>query len=355
MGIEISSMNKIITITKSETIRDALKKIGLNGYKCITVVDQKNKLKGTISDGDIRRAILKKTNINSKIELIYNKKPFYLKEQFFSKKELKNYFLTKKVDIIPVVNKYNILVNVFNLKEIINEKVIKKPIKGVSVVVMAGGKGTRMKPFTNVLPKPLIPIGGITAIEKILNNLNEYGLKNCTLTINDKSQIIRAFFSEIKNKYKIKFFEEKTPLGTIGSLKMINKNHIDNDVMVTNCDIFTNFDLYDFYSFHKKNDFDVTIVASDKKYDIPYGVCEISKNGTLKNILEKPSFDFFVNVGFYLFSKKVIDIIPINKYLDVNHFIMLAKKKGFKIGIFPISDEDWSDIGQWSEFKSLKL
>ena len=165
MGIEISSMNKIITITKSETIRDALKKIGLNGYKCITVVDQKNKLKGTISDGDIRRAILKKTNINSKIELIYNKKPFYLKEQFFSKKEFKNYFLTKKVDIIPVVNKHNILVNVFNLNEIINEKVIKKPIKGVSVVVMAGGK-TRMKPFTNVLPKPLIPIGGITAIEK---------------------------------------------------------------------------------------------------------------------------------------------------------------------------------------------
>ena len=355
MGFKISTMNKIITITKNETIREALKKIGKSGFKCVTVVDNNYELKGTISDGDIRRAILKKVNINSKINLVFNKKPFFLKEGSFSKKKLKNHFLKNKVDIIPVVNNKKKLIKVLSLKELLDDKETKKPIKNVSVVIMAGGKGTRMKPFTNVLPKPLIPIGGMTAIEKILNNLSEYGLKKCILSINDKSEIIKAFFSELKNKNNIKFFEEKKPLGTIGSLKMINKNHVNNDIMVTNCDIFTNFDLFDFYSFHKENKFDITIVASDKKYDIPYGVCQISKNGTLNNILEKPSLDFFVNVGFYLFSKKVINIIPKNKYLDVNHFIMLAKRKGYKIGIFPIADEDWADSGQWSEFKSIKI
>ena len=220
---------------------------------------------------------------------------------------------------------------------------------------MAGGKGTRMKPFTNVLPKPLIPIGGVTAIEKILNNFKEYGLKNFILSINEKSEIIKAFFHELMGKYKVKFVQEKKPLGTVGSLKIINKKYLKSDMLVTNCDVIVNFDLLDFYNFHKDNKFDITIVASDKKYDIPYGVCEISKDGTLKNISEKPSYDFFISIGFYLFSKKVLDIIPKNKHFDANQLIASAKKKRFKIGIFPIRDDNWSDVGQWSEFKSIKL
>lgn len=346
---------KSINILSSESIRSALQKISKSGTKCIAVVDNKNKLLGTLSDGDIRRAILKKAKLSKSISSIYNKKPFYFIENQYSLEKIKKYFLNNKIDIIPVVNNRNQLVKIINWNEIFkNNKVLKK-IKDLQVVIMAGGKGTRLKPFTNILPKPLIPIKDNTAIELIIENLISYGLDNFTISIHEKSEIIKAFFHELQPKYKVNFIKEPKPLGTIGSLKLLKKNNLKNNILVTNCDILSNFDLIDFYNFHKDNHFDLTMVASEKRFEIPYGVCKIFNEGTLKSVEEKPSFDFLVNIGIYIINKKIINLVPKNKLFNANELINRAKKKGFKVGVFPVSESNWQDTGQWSEFSKIKL
>ena len=346
---------KSLNIFSSESIRIALQKISKSGTKCITVVDKKNKLLGTLSDGDIRRAILKKAKLNKSISSIYNKNPFYLTENKFSNDKIKNYFLNDKLDIIPIVNSKKQVVKILNWNEIFkNNKSVKK-ISDLQVVIMAGGKGTRLKPFTNILPKPLIPIKDKTAIELIIENLKSYGLDNFTINIHEKSEIIKAFFHELKPKYKVNFIKETKPLGTIGGIKLIEKKKIKNHILITNCDILTNFDLLDFYNFHKDNNFDLTMVASEKRFEIPYGVCKISKDGKLKSVDEKPSFDFLVNIGVYILNKKVINLIPKNKFYNANELINRAKKKSLRIGVFPVSETSWKDTGQWSEFSKINL
>tara|TARA_Y100000816_G_C26061740_1_gene557576 strand:- start:829 stop:1491 length:663 start_codon:yes stop_codon:yes gene_type:complete len=220
---------------------------------------------------------------------------------------------------------------------------------------MAGGKGTRLKPFTNILPKPLIPIKDKTAIEVIIENLRSYGLDNFTISIHEKSEIIKAFFHELQPKFKVNFIKEPKPLGTIGSLNLLNKKKIKNNILITNCDILSNFDLIDFYNFHKDNNFDLTLVASEKRFEIPYGVCKIFNEGKLKSVEEKPSFDFLVNIGVYIVNKKVINLIPKNKFYNANELINRSKKKGLKVGVFPVSENNWKDTGQWSEFSKIKL
>ena len=347
-------MNNNITISSTESIRVALQKIGESGSKCITVVDKSKKLIGTLSDGDLRRAILKKKKLTDSILSIFNKNPFFLIDKKYSKNEIRNFFLKNKLDIVPIVNEKKILIKTLSLSETFKDTNIFKKINNVTTVIMAGGKGTRLRPFTNVLPKPLIPIQGKTAIEKIIEHFRLYGLNSFTISIHEKSEIIKAFFHELKPSYKIKFIEEDKPLGTIGSLNLIKKKELKKDLLVTNCDILSNFDLYDFYNFHKEKGFDITIVASDKKYIIPYGVCNISKNGRLIKVQEKPSLDFLVNIGIYLLNKKVLKLISKNKACDTNQLINLARKKGFKVGVFHVSDTNWSDIGQWSEFSKLE-
>lgn len=348
-------MMKLNNIHPSENIRKALSRISKSGMKCIAVVDNKKKLLGTLSDGDIRRAILNKAKLTKDISGIYNKDPFFLIENSYDLNKLRTLFSEKKLDIIPVVNSKKKLLKIISWNEIFKERKLIKNEKDLQVVIMAGGKGKRLKPFTNILPKPLLPIQDKTAIEHIIDNYKAIGIDNFIITIFDKSEIIKSFFREIQPSYKIKFVVEPKPLGTIGGLKLIKKNFIKKNILVTNCDILTNFDILDFYNFHKDNNFDLTIVASEKRFEVPYGVCKISKGGKLNSVDEKPNFDFLVNIGIYMFKNKVLNLIPKNKVYDANELINHAKKKGYKIGVFPISEGDWQDTGQWSEFTKIKL
>jgi NDP-sugar pyrophosphorylase family protein len=216
---------------------------------------------------------------------------------------------------------------------------------------MAGGKGSRLKPFTEVLPKPLIPLNDKTVVEHIINSFTDNGLKEFYISINFKGKILKAFFEELNSKLIIKFLEENKPLGTAGSLYKL-RNKISSTFIVTNCDVIFKFDINDLINFHKESQLDVTLVVSAKQFEIPYGACETDNEGFLKKIIEKPKLDYLINTGLYVFESTVLDYIPKNKFYNMNELIQKLIKDNKKIGVFPINSNAWLDLGQWDEYKN---
>jgi dTDP-glucose pyrophosphorylase len=337
--------------TKSNiTISQALERIAKSGDKYLIVVNNQNQLIGTLVDGDLRRAIISKKNLDDTIEEIYNKNPFYLVEENFDFKNVKKILLKKKINFAPVVDKNKKVLNSISLIDLLSDKEILNKHIDVPVVIMAGGIGSRLEPFTKILPKPLIPINNKPVIEHIIDSFLKFGIKNFFLSINYKSKILKYYFKEYKPKFKLFFLEEKKPLGTAGSLIYL-KNTIDQVFFLTNSDIILHIDYKDLYIFHKKNKYDITLVTAAKEFQVSYGVCILNKNGSFKNIKEKPKFNFFTNTGVYVLNKSIINLITENKKIDMDELIRLAKLKKKKIGIFPISDHQWVDIGQWNEYQ----
>lgn len=346
-------MNKI-TIAVSATIKNALEKLDKEQVGTLVVIDKENKYLGTLSNGDLRRAILRTKNINQKIVNYFNKNSTFMFKENFSHEKASAIILKKKYDFIPILTKKMKLNKIYRHKEAKRSKTTRKDkneIKGVPVVIMAGGLGTRLEPFTSILPKPLIPINEKPIIRHIIESFKHGGIKNYFITLNYKSILLKSYFKEIKLKEKIQFIEEKKPLGTIGAIKLI-EHKLPKNFFLTNCDTIIKANYEEIYKFHKKNLYDITIVASLKKYVIPYGVCEINKDYSLEKLNEKPFYDLLVNTGLYCINKEIIKRIPKNKKYDVNTFISALKKDQKKIGIYPISGKSWIDIGQWSEYKN---
>ena len=215
---------------------------------------------------------------------------------------------------------------------------------------MAGGKGSRMEPFTKVLPKTLIPINEKPIIEHIIEQFTNVGCLNYYLTVNYKGKILKAYFEELQPNYNVSFVDEKDPLGTAGSLQYL-RGKFDKPFFVTNCDIIIKTDFTSLYEFHRKGGYDITLVASAKEYIIPYGTCELNGKGHLSHINEKPKYDFLINTGLYILNPNILELIPKNKFYHITSLIEDAKKKGKKVGVFPIDDEAWIDVGQWAEYQ----
>jgi dTDP-glucose pyrophosphorylase len=345
-------INKYL-ITQEASISKAILKLNLSGEKCLIVIDKKKKLIGTLSDGDIRKKIIKGFSVKNKIKNIYNKNPIYLRRQSFSDSEAKKIFFSKKIDLLPVVDK-NLKVVKIITKNILKEKNFFYPrvSKDLGLFILAGGKGVRMQPFTNVFPKPLLPLNNKTVLDQILDNFYIQGFKKAYVSINYKSEIIQSYFKENFTKIKIKFIKEKNFLGTAGSIKFI-KNKCKN-FLVCNCDVITKFNLQNAYKFHKDNKNDITILSSSKKLQIPYGVSEIDEvSKKLINIIEKPTFNFFVNIGIYIIKNNIIKLIPDNQIpFDFPELIKTAHKKNKKVGTYSVNDDLWFDVGQWGDYIS---
>jgi len=219
---------------------------------------------------------------------------------------------------------------------------------------MAGGKGTRLKPFTKVLPKPLIPVGDKTVVDHIIDRFVDYGIKEFYLTVNYMSKIIQAYFEEKNPDYKISFAEEEEPRGTAGSLTL-TKDFLKTPFFVSNCDVIIEADYSDIYQFHLKGRYDITLVAAAKQFHIPYGVCELNHHGGLKNIQEKPEYNFLVNTGLYVLNPKVLGMIPDKGLFHMTHLIEKVKEEKGTVGVYPVSENSWIDVGQWEEYrKALK-
>ena len=345
---------KKIFIQPNSSIKEALRQLDKTNEGCLIVVNKKNKLLGTLSDGDLRRIILKGKLINDKISGIYEKKPTFIKKESYSLNHIKDIFLKKMIDVIPIVDNSKKVIDIVFFAELFKKNKNNKHAKKLSttVVIMAGGKGTRLEPFTNVLPKPLVPINEKPIIEHIIEKFIRNKFYNFIITLSYKNKILRAYFQEMKPKFKLSFIDEPKPLGTVGGLSLM-KSKLKKPFIVTNCDTIIDVNFEDLMNFHTTNGNDVTLVVSSKEYIIPYGTCKLTKQGFLQKIEEKPKLDFFVNVGMYVLNPNLIKFIPKKKIYDMTDLIQLLKKKKKRIGAYPIDDGSWIDVGQWSEYRKV--
>jgi dTDP-glucose pyrophosphorylase len=341
---------KNIIIKPSTSLFNALSTMNDYGEKCLVVVDNSNILLGTLSDGDLRKAILKGTDMSALIENIYNKNPIFFQEGMFSKQEAKDCFLNNKFNIIPVINETNIVIDVLIWDKVFeNGNNSKKSRINASVVVMAGGRGARLEPFTKVFPKPLVPLNDKPVIEHIIDSFNQFSINDFHITVNYKSRLIKAFFEELQPEYSVSFVDEEVPLGTAGSLRYLIGT-FDNPFFVTNCDIIIDTDYADLYTYHLENKYDVTLVVATKNYTIPYGTCELNEDGELDHIKEKPEYNFLVNTGLYVLNPEVLTMIPEGSFYDFTKLIEDVKKQGMKVGVYPVSESTWVDVGHWKEY-----
>jgi len=339
-----------ILINKNSTVKEALKLLDKTAKKILFVVDETNKLIGSLTDGDIRRWILKDGTLNEQVKNVCFKGTYFV-ETDYNIENVKEEILKRKIVYVPVLDKNKEIVEFLIWDKLFDGKLLRKTKEKIDaeVVIMAGGKGTRLDPFTKILPKPLIPIGEKTILEIIIEKFIEYDLTEFYISVNYKAKIIKSYFEEIQPEYKINFLYEEKPLGTVGSLKQL-EGALNKEIILTNCDIIIEADYPDLLKHHKEQKNDITIVASLKHYNIPYGICEIENGGQLLNIKEKPEYDFLVNTGMYIINPDVLEFIPKDEFFHITHLIEKIKST-HRIGIYPISENSWADTGEWIEYK----
>lgn len=345
-------------ISENYSIQQSLIQINNLGHNTVFIVDENKILKGSLTEGDIRRALLKRSSKKNSIKNIYNKNPRFLTKGKFSEQELRNLFINDKLNLIPILNKDKKILKVISWQSYFIHK-NKKPKKinylsNIPVVIMAGGKGSRLKPFSNILPKPLLPINNKPIIEHIIDKFLMYGVKNFFISINVKNFIIKAFFRERKFKEKISFLEEKKPLGTCGGLGLLKLSSIKDNLIIINCDCILDIDFKKLLIHHNDNSAMLTIVAAKKNHTISYGSIETDDKGFLNKINEKPTFNLSVNVGMYVMNKECLKLVSKNKPLDMNILINRLKVKKYPISVFEIKDELWFDTGQINEISKAK-
>jgi NDP-sugar pyrophosphorylase family protein len=215
---------------------------------------------------------------------------------------------------------------------------------------MAGGKGTRLKPLTNILPKPLIPIGNKTIVEEIMDRFVDVGCNHFYMSINYKAETIKHYFGQLQNEnYKIKYLHEEKSLGTAGSLSLV-RDKISSTFFVSNCDIIVDEDYSEILKYHKQNENELTIVSALKHFPIPYGIIETGNAGIMTRIKEKPEFTFQINTGVYILEPHLLDEVPNNKFFHITDLIEKVQNRGGRVGVFPVSEGSWTDIGQWDEY-----
>ena len=344
----IKNITDDVFITRDFTLLETLKKMDKTGKRLCLIVE-KGKFFGLISIGDIQRAIINNLPLNTKIDKIKrNKIKIAHKNDDFQL--VKKSMLERKIECMPVVDSENNLTNVIFWNDIVEGKTIDKEKINIPVIIMAGGKGTRMRPLTNVIPKPLIPIDDKTIAEHIIDNFKNIGCHQFYFSVNYKAAMIKEYFEKITNKdYEIEFFEENKPLGTAGSLHLL-ENKINGTFFVSNCDIIVNDDYREIYNYHKEYDNELTIVASFRHYPIPYGTIETGERGELLDIQEKPELSFLINSGMYILEPHLIEEIPKNQFFHITDLIVQIKQRGGRVGVFPVSEKSWIDIGEWGKY-----
>ncbi|MBO1224049.1 MAG: CBS domain-containing protein [Candidatus Scalindua sediminis] len=334
-------------VSVHSSIRDAIKHMDEVGMGFCVCVDDEDKVIGVITDGDFRRAVHNVIQLDENVGKIINK-DFYYVQKNYDKEEVERIFNNTIVKQVPVIGNDKLL-DIITEEEFLGiEKGKKRGILDNPVVIMAGGKGKRLDPFTRILPKPLIPLGNEPVIKIIMDEFYKFGMSNFYISLGDKEKMVKAYFHDHDLGYQIKYVHEGKPLGTAGALKYL-ENTLGVPFFVSNCDIIIHADYGSIYEFHKEGPYDLTMVGSMQQYKIPYGVCEIGDGGVLKQIREKPEYDFLVNTGFYLLDPIVLQYIPDNTYFDMTDLICKIQDNSLKIGVFPVSEKSWVDVGQWRD------
>jgi len=348
-----SMLIKNLLIGPDFSIKDTLKRLNEVGKKVLVVVDESDRLLGTITDGDIRSHILEGISIESTISDIYNKNPISLQRSEYSHELSRKMLIDHKIELLPIIDENCHVVDftVWNESDTRRVGLTKGKVPlDLPVVIMAGGKGTRMAPFTSILPKPLIPIGERTVLEVIIEGFREFGIRDYFLTLNHKGEMIQAYFNSIEKDYNINFVSEKDCLGTAGGLKLIEKLVCDTFI-VSNCDIIVRADYAEVVEFHRDSKAELTILSSIQRYRIPYGVVQFRQGGEVTQLLEKPEYTFTINTGVYILNRECLKLIPNDTFFNMPDLIETLIRQNRKVLTYPVNENDYIDIGQWKEYR----
>lgn len=328
-------------------IESAIQKLETLRCKNVYIV-KKRKLLASISDGDVRRFLLKKESINRDVGYIANYNPvfFYENEIDLAKVCIEE----NDMQTVPIVNfNHEVVAILFR-----NQKIVRTGQNlGLPVVIMAGGKGTRLYPYTKILPKALIPIGELPITELIMNKLKEAGCEEFYLLINHKKDMIRAYFEATEHPFRISFIEETIPLGTGGGLGLL-KEKVHGDFILTNCDVIVDMDYSRLYKYHRDNQNFITLVVADKCETIPYGVITLDEQSDYQSVKEKPVNNYLINTGFYIVDAKVINEMELNCNVDFPDIIDKYKKQGKRIGVYTIGEKAFMDMGHLEELEKMR-
>lgn len=343
---------KPFLIGPNASLKQAMTQLEATSQKSLFVVEEDTSgFIGSLTDGDIRRWILAEGTLQDPVEKACNRAPYCVGTDY-DLEVVKQRMLAKNISCVPAVNDRKEIVELLFWENVFGagENGTSARSVDVPVIIMAGGMGTRLGPFTKILPKPLIPIGEKTVIEVIIDTFLKHGARRFFISINYKSRIIKSYFEELNPTYSLEFLCEDKPLGTVGALRQLI-GRINTPILVTNCDTIIRADLSDLLEFHSEHGDDLTLVASMKSFKIPYGVCEIVNGGTLSRITEKPDYSLLANTGMYVLKSEALNLIPENQNFNIIQLIEKVRAHGGKIGVFPIGEKDWIDTGEWEEYK----
>ena len=317
----------------------------------LLLVFKENSFKGVVSIGDIQRSVIKNIPMNSSIEVVMRNKFTYASISD-EKIDIKHKMIEQRIECMPVLDEKGELVDVILWEELFQARAFKSVNINLPVVIMAGGKGTRLKPLTNIYPKPLIPIGEKTIVESIMDHFVSYGCHKFYFSVNYKADVIKNYFDFLATPdYELNYFQEDKPMGTAGSLRLL-KDQISSTFFVSNCDIIIDEDYASILDYHRQNKNELTVVAALKTYSIPYGTIVTGENGLLQTIEEKPNLTFKINTGLYILEPSLLNDIP-NEFFHITHLINKLKNEGRRVGVYPVSQKDWMDMGDWKEYLKM--
>lgn len=331
------------------TVKEAIEVMTQNDIKALVIVDDECRVVGLFSNGDMRSYFLRGGELSQNITKAMNSRPFLYHTVDEIEKERKLY---ERV-IYPIVDDDNRLIDVLDYGRSASFEESNSVLKDVPLVIMAGGKGTRLYPYTKILPKPLIPIGDYTITERIIDSFTRFGCNEVYMILNYKANMIKAYMADLIKDYTIDFIEETEFLGTGGGLKLV-RDKISTTFFVSNCDILINADFECVYKTHKKQKNKITFVCSMKDVVIPYGVIETDEDGMIKNMKEKPGFSYLINTGLYMLEPEVLDDIEEGEFIHLPDLAQRYIDKGERVGVFPISEKAWMDMGQFTEMENMK-
>ena len=335
-------------VLPEQTILEAMKVIDIGSHGIVYICDESNILLGVLTDGDIRRYILKKGDLKQNVTSIMNRRPIAVSRT----DEVNPITIMKQRDIssLPIINSKGELISIEFLH---GNKLYKNTDLNSPVVIMAGGKGTRLLPYTQVLPKPLMPIGDKTITEHIINQFNLFGCKDISLIVNYKKELIKAYFKELNTENNINFIEEEQFYGTGGGLALL-KGKVHETFFMTNCDVLINEDYSEILKIHNTNKNLLTIVCAVKEIKIPYGTIELGEDEKIASMKEKPSYSFITNTGFYVIEPEFLKKIPEKTFIHITDVIQNCLDEGLSIGIYPISNNSWLDMGEPKEMERMR-
>ena len=331
-------------INKNVTLLEALSWINELAPEPLVlfVVDEDNRMLGTLTDGDSRRALIAGASVNDKVEKIMHSNFNYMKlediDNVFEIRRQRN----MKMKLVPILDKEHHIVEIINLEKY-------KTRLPIDAVLMAGGKGERLRPLTEKTPKPLLPVGDKAIIDHNIDRLISYGVKHISVTVNYLKEQLEEHFREPRGDVQVHTVREPKFLGTIGSIRFV-KEFYNDTILVMNSDVFTNLNFEDFYLHFKEHDAEMSVCAIPYSVQIPYGIFRIEDKREIKGLVEKPTYDYYANAGIYLIKKSALSFIPGDKMFHSTDLIEALIAAGKRVIRFPLNGT-WIDIGNPQEYK----